>query len=78
MVYRIREVTGRVARVDGGVWSGDPSLAALGEALEPLGGVSGAFPDPDYVRALALAARLPGGEVLGSPRESAPPSGAVE
>ena len=67
-----------VAEVRGGKWSGDPDLAELGASLEPVGGVSAAFPDPDYVRAVALA-EAAGGKVLDpAERAEAPPAGAVE
>lgn len=67
----------REARVENGFWSGDRPLATLGRALEPLGGVSAAFPDPDAHRAKTLAKRT-GGEVLDEPEPTKPVGGQPE
>lgn len=72
-MIRVR-LAGREASVDGGRWRGDQALVALGRALEPVGGVSCAYPDPDHFRALTLAGRV-GGEVLDQPAPSTAPIG---
>lgn len=71
MAIRVRAGR-RVARVHHGRWTGDPTLAALGAALEPTGGVRAAEPDPDWARARTLAAETHG-EVLDQPQGSRRP-----
>lgn len=77
MAIRVRAGL-RIARVHNGRWTGDPTLAGLGSALEPTGGTRAAEPDPDWARASTLAAAV-NGEVLDQPQVSRrPPPGRAE
>lgn len=63
---------GLEASVNDGRWSGTKFLADLGQALQPAGGISAGYPDPDYERALALSREV-GGVVVGEVLVDDPP-----